>query len=136
MVPEISFANLVIVAAIAFFLPLLLGLMPWLRLPAVVLEIAAGIVIGPSGLGWARADLPVQVFALVGLAFTRFLAGLELEFARLRGRLLGLALGGFALSFALALLAGYTLRAVGQVETPLFVAIMIAATLLGVVIPT
>src|SRR5262245_15715564 len=136
MVPEIAFVNLVIVAAIAFVLPLLLGYVPWLRLPSVVLEIAAGIAIGPAGLGWVRADLPVQLFALVGLAFILFLAGLEIEFARLRGRLLGLALGGFALSFGLALLATYALGAARQVESPLFVAIMLAATSLGVVIPT
>ena len=56
---EISFSNVVIVAAVAFAAPLVLGLIPKLRLPAIVLEI--GIAIGPSGLGWVKSDLPVQV---------------------------------------------------------------------------
>jgi Kef-type K+ transport system membrane component KefB len=100
---EISFSNLVIVAAVAFAAPLALGLIPRLRLPAVVLEIVLGIAIGPSGLGWVTSDLPVQVLALMGLAFLLFLAGLDVELGRLRGRLLRLAGLGFALSLALAL---------------------------------
>lgn len=55
--------------------PLLVGLLPQLRVPAVVLEIVAGIVLGPSVLGWLRVDLPVQILALFGLAFLLFLAG-------------------------------------------------------------
>ena len=72
---EISFSNVVIVAAVAFAAPLALGLIRKLRLPAVVLEIVLGLAVGPSGLGWVKFDLPVQVLALVGLAFLLFLAG-------------------------------------------------------------
>ena len=43
---EISFSNVVIVAAVAFAAPLALGLIPRLQLPAVVLEIVLGIAIG------------------------------------------------------------------------------------------
>jgi Kef-type K+ transport system membrane component KefB len=130
MASDLSFANAVIVAAVAFGVPLLLGLAPRLRLPSVVLEIVAGIVIGPAVLGWARVDAPI------GLAFTLFLGGLEIDFDRLRGRLLGLAGGGFVLSFALALAIAVGLAAAGLAETALFVAIVLAATSLGVVVPT
>ena len=51
-----SFASLLIIAAVAFGAPFLLGLFPRVRLPAVVLEILAGIVVGPSGLGWVHVD--------------------------------------------------------------------------------
>src|SRR6266480_5904308 len=61
VVPNVSFSNLVAVTAVAFAAPLLLGLFPKVRLPAVVLEIVVGIAIGPSGLGWVKPDLPVQV---------------------------------------------------------------------------
>jgi Kef-type K+ transport system membrane component KefB len=67
---EISFSNVVIVAAVAFAAPLVLGLIKKLRLPAVVLEIVLGIVVSPSGLGWVKSDLPVQVLALLGLSFS------------------------------------------------------------------
>lgn len=132
---EISFSNLVIVAAVAFAAPLVLGPFPKLRLPSVVLELVFGIAIGPSGLGWVQSDLPVQVLALVGLAFLLFLAGLDVEVERLRGRLLRLAGLGFLLSVFLALSAGYALRAAGQVRNPLFIGIVLSATAVGLVAP-
>jgi Kef-type K+ transport system membrane component KefB len=132
---EISLSGLLIVSAVAFTAPLLLGLAPALRLPSVVLELVAGIAIGPAGLGWVEIDEPIRVFSLVGLAFLLFLAGLEIEFEHLRGRRLRGAALGFVLSFGLAVLVGFGLKAVGQVETPLFVAIILVATSLGVVIP-
>ncbi len=132
---EISFSNVVIVAAVAFAAPLVLGLIPKLRLPAIVLEIGIRIAIGPSGLGWVKSDLPVQVLALVGLAFLLFLAGLDVELERLRGRPLRLAGLGFVLSLGLALSLGYTLDAAGQVRSPLFVGIVLSATALGLVAP-
>jgi Kef-type K+ transport system membrane component KefB len=132
---ELEFTNLVVVAAVAFGAPLLLGLAPALRLPAVVLELVAGIAIGPSGLGWVEVDEPVRVLGLVGLAFLLFLAGLEIDFARLHGRQLALTGGGFAVSFGIAVAASLLLAAGGQVDTPLLVAIILVATSLGVVVP-
>ncbi len=64
--PQISFVNLLIVAAVAVLAPLLLGYLPRLRLPAVVVEIVAGVVLGPSVLGWVQIDLPVQILAILG----------------------------------------------------------------------
>jgi len=51
MMPEISLVGGLIVAAVAFVVPLALGLVPALRVPSVVVEIVAGIVIGPAGQG-------------------------------------------------------------------------------------
>ncbi len=65
---ELTFTNLLAVALIAFAAPLALGLAPALRLPAVVLELVAGIAVGPAGLGWVEVDAPVEVLALLGLA--------------------------------------------------------------------
>ena len=99
--PDVSFSNLLAVAGMAFAAPLVLGFFPRVRLPAVILEIVAGIALGPSGLDWIHPDLPVQVLALLGLAFLLFLAGLEVELENLRGRVLRVAGAGFALSLAL-----------------------------------
>jgi Kef-type K+ transport system membrane component KefB len=133
--PELSLAGVVVVAAVAFAVPLVLGLVPGLRLPSVVVEIVAGIVLGPSVLGWVQVDLPLQVLSLLGLAFLLFLAGLEIDLQRLRGRLLGLVTAGFVLSFAIGLAASGGLAGVGLVDTPLLVAIILTATSLGVVVP-
>jgi Kef-type K+ transport system membrane component KefB len=132
---EPSFSGLLIVVTVAFLAPFLLGLAPRLRLPSVVFEIVAGIVIGPSVLGWVEVDQTIEVLALVGLALLLFLAGLEIDFGELRGRLLRLAALGWALSFGIAVLAGLLLSASGVVETPLLVAIILSATSLGVIVP-
>jgi Kef-type K+ transport system membrane component KefB len=100
----------------------------------VVLEIVAGIVIGPSVLGIAEVDQTVQVVALLGLAFVLFLAGLEIEFDNLRGPVLRLTGLAFVLSFAIALIVSLGLKAGGLVDTPLLVAIILCATSLGVLV--
>ena len=133
--PAVSFVNLLAVAAVALAAPLLLGLFPRLRLPGVVVEIVAGIVIGPAGLGWVRADLPVQILAILGLAFLLFLAGMDIDLERLRGSALRLAGTGFALSALLALLVGYGAFAAGLVRSPLLIGIILLATSLGLVVP-
>ena len=69
-----QFGDLLIVVAVAFAAPFALGLFPWLPLPSVVLEIIAGIVIGPSVLGLVEVDQSIEVVALIGLAFVLFLA--------------------------------------------------------------
>jgi Kef-type K+ transport system membrane component KefB len=130
-----EFDGLLIVVAVAFAAPFLLGLSPRLRLPSVVLEIVAGIVIGPSVLGIVEVDQAIEVIAIIGLAFVLFLAGLEIEFEKLRGQALRLTAAGFALSFGIALVVGFGLKAGGLVETPLLVAIILCATSLGVLIP-
>jgi Kef-type K+ transport system membrane component KefB len=130
-----SLDSLLLVMAVAFAAPLALGLFPRLQLPSVVLEIVAGIVIGPSVLGWADVDQAVQVIALIGLAFVLFLAGLEIEFSKLRGPLLRLTVAGFALSFAIAVAVSLLLSAGGLVDTPLLVAIILCSTSLGVLVP-
>jgi len=133
--PDVSFSGLLIVTVVAFLAPLLLGLSPARRLPAVVLEIVAGIVIGPAVLGWVKVDVSISILSVFGLAFLLFLAGLEVELERLRGRLLLFVGSSFLMSLALALLVGYALYLAGQVVSPLLVAIILVATGLGIVIP-
>jgi Kef-type K+ transport system membrane component KefB len=134
--PAVSFTSLVLVSAIAVGAPLIVGLFPRIRVPAVVLEIVAGIVVGPHGLRLVkRIDLPIQILALVGLAFLLFLAGLEIDVERLRGRLLRLAGVGFVATVALGLVVGGIFKATGTVRSPLFLAIALAATSLGLVVP-
>ncbi|MDA0167482.1 cation:proton antiporter [Solirubrobacter taibaiensis] len=125
------FDNLLIVVAVAFAAPLLLGLAPRLRLPAVVLEIGAGIALGPDALGLVEVDATLEVVALLGLAFLLFLAGLEVDLDRLRGRALRITALGFALSIALGLAAGALL----DTSAALLIAIALSATSLGVVVP-
>src|SRR5262249_1147064 len=130
-----AFDNLLIVVAVAFTAPLILGFFPGVKLPSVVLEILAGIVIGPSLLAIVEVDAAVSVIAVLGLAFLLFLAGLEIDFDRLRGPVLRITAMGFVISFGIALLVALLLKATGLIETPLLIAIILCATSLGVLIP-
>jgi Kef-type K+ transport system membrane component KefB len=130
----ISFSSVAVVAAVALVAPLVVAY-SGLRLPAIVVEILLGILVGPQVLGWASNDEPVQVLGLFGLAFLLLLAGLEIDFDRLRGRLLRLTALGYAISFALALVVGFGLKAADLVRSPLLVAIILSATGLGIILP-
>jgi Kef-type K+ transport system membrane component KefB len=134
-VVEISFGNLAIVVAVAFCAPLLLGLAPALRIPSVVLEIVAGIVLGPSVLGWVHIDSAVQVLSLIGVAFLLLLAGIEIDYHQLRGHQLEVALIAFAISLGIALVISYGLDAAGVVSSPFLIAVILSATSLAVVLP-
>jgi Kef-type K+ transport system membrane component KefB len=130
-----AFDNLLIVVAVAFAAPLLLGFFPGVKLPSVVVEILAGIVIGPSVLGIVEVDASVSVISVIGLAFLLFLAGLEIEFDRLRGPVLRVTMMAFVISFVIAIVVALLLKATGLIETPLLIAIILCATSLGVLIP-
>jgi Kef-type K+ transport system membrane component KefB len=130
-----SFSGLLVVAALAFAVPFTLGLVPALRIPAVVLEILAGIVIGPSVLGWVDTDPAIDTFALVGVAFLLLLSGLEIDYERLRGRLLRVTALSFGVSFGIAIAAGLVLHGAGVVKSPLLLGIILSATALSVVVP-
>jgi Kef-type K+ transport system membrane component KefB len=134
-VETVSFDNLAIVSAVAFLSPLVLGLMPQLRVPSVLVEILAGVVLGPSVLGWAEADTAVSVLALIGVGYLLLLAGLEIDFDALRGPVLRVAAAGFVVSFGLALAVGYGLWALGAVRSPFLIAVILSATSLAVLLP-
>jgi Kef-type K+ transport system membrane component KefB len=135
MMPDVSFVNLFIVCLVAVAAPLTLGFAPRLRLPSVILEIVAGIVLGPSVLGWVKVDLPVQILGLIGLAFLLFLSGLEIDAHRLRGRPLQLALAGYLITLVLGAPIGFALHGVGWVHSALLLTVALSATSLGLVVP-
>lgn len=133
--PDVSFTNLLVIMIIAVLAPLLIGFAPRLRIPSVVVEIIAGVIVGPSVLGWVHVDLPVQILALIGLAFLLFLAGLEIDLRELRGPLLRMAVLGYVLTLALGLSLGGVFAGLGWTTSPLLIAITLSATSLGLVVP-
>ena len=130
-----TFTNLAIVAAVAFGVPLLLGLVPRLPIPSLVIELIAGIVLGPQVLGWVELDPAVQVMALIGVAFLLFIAGLEIDFDTLRGKTLRTTSAAWIVSLGLAVGIGYILSGADLLSAPFLIGIVLAATGLGVIIP-
>ena len=132
---HLTLVNLLGVAIIAFCVPFILGFFPRARIPAVALELVAGIIVGPSVLGWIEAGPVVSVIATIGVAFLLFLAGLELDVDVLKGPALVRGSLSFLLSFALALTLMTPLGAKGIILSPLLVAIALSATSLGILVP-
>ncbi|HVL04143.1 MAG TPA: cation:proton antiporter, partial [Acidimicrobiales bacterium] len=95
-----------------------------IRQPAVVGEIIAGIMLGPSLLGLLPGDLPDQLFppdvrpflrevANLGLVLFMFMVGLELDLALLRGKqklAATVSLSSIALPFALGVPLAFALH--------------------------
>lgn len=126
--------SLLVIAAIAAATPLLVGL---LRLPVaeVVLMLGFGILFGPEVLGWIQLDDAINLLAELGLAFLFFAAGLELERHAIRGRSGKLALYGWLVSVALAIVAAAAIAATGLVDGFIGVAICLTSTALGTLLP-
>ena len=132
--PDLGFDNLLVVVLVALVVPVLLGLVPRLRVPSVVVEIVAGVVLGPSVLGWVEVDDVVGVLAALGLAFLLFLAGLEIDVRALGGATLRSAVAGYAVTIVLGLGVGLGLQAAGWAGSGLLVAVALSATSLGLVV--
>ncbi len=76
-----SVLSLMVVVAIAFFVPLLLQRFKLKALPVVVAEIIAGIFVGKSGFNIIEPDIWLQVLSTLGFIFLMFLSGLEIDFS-------------------------------------------------------
>jgi Kef-type K+ transport system membrane component KefB len=128
-----SFLIIVTVAALAAFLAALVG--SRLTVPVVVIEIVAGIIVGPDLLGLATADEFVEFFSNLGLGMLFFFAGYEIDFERIRGLPLRLAGLGWVLSLALAYGLGGVLELSGLVLSLIFTGSAMATTAIGTLIP-
>lgn len=132
---ELVRQDILIVAVVAAAAPILADLSRRVRVPIVVAEIALGIVVGPQVLDLARPDDFIEGLSTFGLAFLFFLAGLEIEFERIRGRPLELGAIGWAISVALGLAIAAVLWVGGVIDAPILVAVALATTALGTLMP-
>ncbi|MCP4514154.1 MAG: hypothetical protein GY824_02835 [Delftia sp.] len=144
-----SFAPLLVVVALAFFTPLLTSRIRRVRIPTVVGEILAGVVVGQSGLQIVGHDPVLEILALLGFAYLMFLSGLEVDFAAILprpgawggswqerlGNPLGLGSLTFVLTLLLALAASWGLRALDAADDPWLMALILSTTSLGLVVP-
>ncbi len=127
--------DLVLVLAIGAAVPLALAAAPRFAVPAAVVEIIAGIVVGPDLLSLVTPDQTVLTVSTIGLAFLLFLSGLEVDLEDLRGRLARRALQGLGLSLVAAAVAGAALQMGGVVRDGRLIAVLLLATSLGLVVP-
>jgi Kef-type K+ transport system membrane component KefB len=132
---SVTFNGVLIIAAVAVLVPVVLGLLPAVPVPGVVLEVIAGIVIGPAVLGWVHIGPAITVLRDLGLGMLLFLAGLEIAVESLRGPLGRLAGLGFGASVLLGVGCAYALAPADPSGQPLFVAIVLMSTSAGLLLP-
>ena len=146
---ETSFLPLMLIILLSFFVPMLLTRFKRLRLPIVVGEILAGIIVGRSGLNLVSSHDPIlELLAEFGFVFLMFLSGMEIDFSnigsvnsRLRLSLpdlsqpLPLAVVTFGITLAVSTVIGFGMENLGLVQNPWMMALVLSTTSLGVVLP-
>ena len=134
--PNLSHNPVLLVMAIAVLAPLLAEIPIGFRIPVVVLEMVMGIVVGPYGLGLVKGEgLLAWLGGRLGLAALFFMAGMELDLDRVRGRPLRLAVTGWGISLALGLCAAGVLHILPFIHAPVMAALALTTTSVGTLIP-
>ncbi len=108
----------------------------YLRIPAVMGEMLAGIVLGPSLLGWVQPDTFLHVLAEFGLILLLFEVGLDADVSRLVStglRSLVVALGGFIAPLAGGVVLAFFVFGFSLLES-LFIGGTLTATSIGVTV--
>jgi Kef-type K+ transport system membrane component KefB len=124
---------LVVIAAAAVVSPFVVDwIEPWLKVPAVVVEILLGVLIGPVLLGVVHETEVVAALSDLGLAFLMFLAGYEIEFSRIRGGPLRTASWSWLVSLALGVIVGISLAGM---QAGLVIGLALTTTALGIILP-
>jgi Kef-type K+ transport system membrane component KefB len=126
--------SLFVVALVAALAPLIVGLIPRLRVPQVVVLIVGGVIVGPQVLGLAEPDT-IELLSNVGLGFLFLLAGYELELALFRQRAGKLAVIAWVASAVLAGVLVGLLASMGLVRAFVPVALGLTTTALGTLLP-
>ena len=132
-IDETSLLVIVAVAALAGLIVMLIS--PRLTIPVVVVELVLGIVVGPDVLHLADVDPTTDFLGDLGLGMLFFFAGYEIDFERIKGRSLELAIIGWGLSLVLAYSIGGALAAAGLVISLLYTGSAMATTAIGTLIP-
>lgn len=138
------FLPLLLVVLLALLVPIVLA--RFRRVPIVVGEIMAGIIVGPSLLGIVSEDEILRFLADIGLAFLIFLAGMEIDLTRLfpsrddasqrsGPNVLRIALALYGLTLALAVPGGFLITRGGTSSDPWLMAFVLSAVSLGVLLP-
>jgi Kef-type K+ transport system membrane component KefB len=116
--------------------PLLAELPGSVRFPVVVLEVVLGILIGPHVFHLANPDGLIAMLGQLGLTFLLFLVGLEIDFDKIRGKPLSLAVGSWSITFLLSIVCMFIFNVIGLIQTPpLLAAVALSTTALGVLAP-
>jgi len=105
-------------------------------IPAVIGELLAGLIIGPSLLGWVSPDTTMKLLAEIGIILLLFEVGMDTDLSRLArsgSKPINVALLGFILPFALGYGASAWLFGLPEM-TSMFIGGTLTATSIGITV--
>jgi Kef-type K+ transport system membrane component KefB len=126
---------LFVMGFVAVIAPLLARLPAFARMPAVVLELMLGILIGPSGLGWVTSQGAIGFLGEFGLIFLFFQAGFEFNPEKIGAAPLRLGAAAWLAAFGLSMLFAGLLYEIGVLRAPLLIALVLPTTAFGMLLP-
>ncbi|CAM3972396.1 RCK C-terminal domain-containing protein [Alicyclobacillus pomorum] len=146
---EFSLVSLLIVTALGLLVPLIVTRIRAVRIPIVVGEIIAGVVVGKSGFNIIQNSEWLQFLQFFGLAFLMFVSGLEIDFATLKPTKVGkgnryarfltmppvFATFATGLTFVLSYSLSQVLFNLHFIKSPLLFSLILTTTSLTVVVP-
>lgn len=101
--------------------------------PALIGEIGAGVLLGPSLLGWVTTNETIEIFANIGIIALLFVSGAEMNlklFLERRNAAISTAAASITIPFAGGILLGYLLSF--SLPETLFLAIALSITSIGI----
>jgi Kef-type K+ transport system membrane component KefB/Trk K+ transport system NAD-binding subunit len=144
---EFSFLSLLLITGLAVFVPLLASRLRKLRLPIVVGEILAGMIVGKSGFDLIEPSPALEFLTIFGFTYLMFISGLEVDFGVIltnsnnkpgNQRLsnpVALGVVVFGLTLVIAFWAAEGMVQLGLVQEPFIIALILSTTSLGIVVP-
>ncbi len=124
-----------VIFVVAVTAPLLAQTRLGSRVPVVVIEVLLGVLIGPHVLQLIENDAFLATMRSVGMVAVMFMAGMEIDFNRIKGKPLSLAASGWLSSVVLAVLVVAVLHVIPDVQAPMMVVIALTTTGLGTLLP-
>jgi CPA2 family monovalent cation:H+ antiporter-2 len=139
--------SLLLITTLAALVPLLASRLRGWRIPIVIGEILAGMIIGTSGFNLVAPSPILDFLAEFGFVFLMFISGLEVDISALTMPALAeerepfwraplfLAVFSFILTLIGAFAIAFGLGKVGLVRSPLIMGLILSTTSLGIVVP-
>ncbi len=139
-----GYTNVAIIVILSFLLPIISAKLFKCLIPAVAIEIIAGLIIGKSGFGLIEEDRIVAFLSMFGLVYLMFLSGLEIDIKAIgsikRKNFIYSPPVLAILTFLLTLLVAYPLSIVfinlfSCAKSPFYLALILSTSSVAVVYP-
>lgn len=106
----------------------------YFKIPSVIGELVAGILIGPSLFGWIEITPPIHLLAQIGIILLLFEVGLETDIGKLTSsgaKATIVAIGGVVIPFVLGFVISYYIFSFSLLAS-LFIGSTLTATSIGI----